>query len=150
DVQQAEETAAEAEPERGGRLRLVGKGRVVETQLLDGVAQLLVLRTVDRIETREHHRLHAHETRERLIARPLRERDRVAYSRLGDVLDPGGEEADFTAAELLDLDRARREHADARDLVRARRLHHADAIALTHASVEEAHHDHRAEVRIEP
>ena len=39
-VQQAEEAAAEAEAERGGRLRLVVQRRVVQLELLQRVAQL--------------------------------------------------------------------------------------------------------------
>ena len=47
-VQQAEEAAAEAEAERGRRLRLVVQRRVVELQLLERVAQRLVLLRVRR------------------------------------------------------------------------------------------------------
>ena len=43
-VQQAEKAAAESEAERGGRLRQVVQGGVVELQLLERVAQRLVLR----------------------------------------------------------------------------------------------------------
>ena len=56
-VQQAEEAAAEAEPERSRRLRLVEESRVVELQLLERVTQLGVVVGVAREQPREHHRL---------------------------------------------------------------------------------------------
>jgi hypothetical protein len=56
-VQQPQEAAAEAEAERGGGLRLVGERRVVQLQLLERVAQLLVLLGVRGVEPGEHHRL---------------------------------------------------------------------------------------------
>ena len=56
-VEQAEEAAAEAEAERLRGLGLVGERRVVELQLLERVAQLLVVVGVGREEAGEHHRL---------------------------------------------------------------------------------------------
>ena len=56
-VQEPEEAAAEAEPERLRRLRLVEERRVVELQLLERVAQLGVVVRVGREEAREDHRL---------------------------------------------------------------------------------------------
>ena len=67
-VQQAEEAAAEAEAERGRRLRLVEERRVVQPQLLERVAQLRVLVAFDRVEPGEDHRLQLLEARE--TARP--------------------------------------------------------------------------------
>ena len=65
-VQQAEEAAAEAEPERARGLRLERERRVVEAQLLERLAQVGVLVAVDRIEPAEHHRLRLAVPRERL------------------------------------------------------------------------------------
>ena len=86
-VQQAEEAAAEAEAERRRGLRLVRERRVVELELLDRVAELLVVGAVDRVEAGEHHRLDDLEARQRLGAGLGRQRQRVADLGLGDVLD---------------------------------------------------------------
>ena len=56
-VQQAEEAAAEAEPERLRGLRLVEERGVVQLQLLERVAELRVLVGVGREEAGEDHRL---------------------------------------------------------------------------------------------
>src|SRR6185437_8137397 len=56
-VQQSEKSAAKAEAERGGSFRLIVERRVVELQLVQRVAQVLVLRRVGWIDTGEHHRV---------------------------------------------------------------------------------------------
>ncbi len=57
-VQEAEEAAAEAEPERLRRLRLVRERAVVQLQALKRVAQLRVVVGVGREDAGEDHRLH--------------------------------------------------------------------------------------------
>ena len=56
-VEQAEEAAAEPEPERDRALRLVGEARVVEVQLLERVAQQRVVLAGDRVDAGEHEAL---------------------------------------------------------------------------------------------
>ncbi len=56
-VQQAEEAAAEAEAEGARDFRLVVERGVVELQLRERIAKLLVVFGVDREEPREHARL---------------------------------------------------------------------------------------------
>src|SRR5258705_222561 len=51
---------------------------------------------------------------------------------------------------LVDLERARREHAHAAHLEVAAGRHHADARALAHGPVEDPAEDHRAVIGIEP
>ena len=51
-VQQAEEAAAEAEPERAGDFRLVVQRGVVQAQLGERIAELLVVLGVDREQAR--------------------------------------------------------------------------------------------------
>ena len=55
-MQEAEEAAAEAEAERGGGLRLVAEGGVVEAELADRGAQVLEIGGVDREDAAEDHR----------------------------------------------------------------------------------------------
>ena len=78
-VQQAEEAAAEPEAERGGRLRLVLQAGVVEPELLQGVAQVLVLVGLGRIEPREHHRLDLPVARQQLGRPVVSVEDGVAH-----------------------------------------------------------------------
>jgi len=55
-VQQAEEAAAEAEAHRARRLGLEGERGVVERELLEGLAEQLVLGRLDGEEAAVHHR----------------------------------------------------------------------------------------------
>ena len=71
-VQQAEEAAAEAEAERLRHFGLVVQRRVVQLQLVERVAQRLVLVRLDRIEAREHLRLHLLEAGQRRRRRAAR------------------------------------------------------------------------------
>src|SRR2546422_1079321 len=54
-VEQPEKAAAEAETQRLGGLRLDREGRIAQTQLVEGVAQVVVARLADREEPGEHH-----------------------------------------------------------------------------------------------
>ncbi len=63
-VQHAEEAAAEAEAQGLGDLRLVEQGRVVEPQLAQGVAQILVVVGHRGVEPGEDPRLHLLEARQ--------------------------------------------------------------------------------------
>ena len=103
-VQQAEEAAAEAEAERGGRLRLVDQGGVVELELVQGFAQLRVLVAVDRVEAGEDHRLGVVVARQRLLRPVGRGGDRVADAGLADVLHAGDDVADLARAEAVARD----------------------------------------------
>ena len=119
-VQQAEEAAAEAEAQRRRRLGLARERRVVEAQLVERVAQVLVAGRVGREDAGEHHRLGRLEAGQRRRARAAGLGDGVADARVADLLDVGGEEADLARAELGRLARERRERADGLDLVVAR------------------------------
>ncbi len=96
-VEEAEEAAAEAEAERDRRLRLVEEGGVVQAQLVERVAQLLVLVRLDRVEAGEDHRLDLLKAGEGDGSRARGLRDRVADLHVGHRLDRGGEEADLAA-----------------------------------------------------
>ena len=65
-VQQAEEAAAKAEAERLAHLGLVAQRRVVELELLERVAQLVVLARLGRVEAGEDLRLDFLEAGQRL------------------------------------------------------------------------------------
>src|SRR5439155_24448840 len=111
-VQQPEEARAEPGPQRCRLLRLVLQRRVVELKLLEGVAQLLVVLSVRRVQPREHHWLR------RLIARKRRRggarvvRYRVADAAFSDRLQPGRYVADLARRELVRRRERRPEDAD--------------------------------------
>ena len=100
-VQQAEEAAAEAEAQRVGGLGLPAQRGVVERQLLQRVAQVGVVVGVDREQAAEHHRLDLAVAGQRLGRPAALGRQRVADAQLGDVLDPGDEEADLAGVQRL-------------------------------------------------
>ncbi len=110
-VQQAEEAAPEAEPERPRRLRLVAQRRVVQLQLLERVAQLRVLVGVGREEAREHHRLHVLVAGQRLGRAAPELRERVADAQLRDVLEAGDDVAHLARREVPRRAHAGREEA---------------------------------------
>src|SRR5207248_7632883 len=99
-VKQAEEAAAEPEAERRRRLRFVEERRVVEAQLLERLAELLILMPLHRIEPGEDHGFQFPEAWKRLRRRPRRFGDRVADLRVADLLDVRDEKADLADAKL--------------------------------------------------
>ena len=127
-VQEPEEAAAEAEAERGRDFGLVMQRRVVQLELLQRVAEGLVLVGLDRKQPREHARLHRLEAGQRLVAGTRFARDGVADRRAVDVLDPGGHPADFAGGQRVRRDALRREAADAVDLPAAAGRHDLDAV----------------------
>ena len=136
-MEQPEEPAAEPEPERGGGLRLVDERRIVELELVEGVAQVRVVRTVDRVEPREDHRLGVPVTAQRRRRRLAGVGDGVADPRLAHVLDTGDEVADLADTEPLGRHRLRRDHPDLEELVGRPRRHHDDPLARVEVAVDD-------------
>ena len=101
-VEEAEEAAAEAEPERLGGLRLPGERGVVEGELLERVAEVFVAVGVDREEAAEDHRPHLAVALQRLGRRAVAGGQGVADAQLGDVLDAGDQVADVAGLHPLD------------------------------------------------
>ena len=132
-VQQAEEAAAEAEAERDRGLRLVDQRGVVELQLVQGVAQLGVVRAVERVEAGEDHRLGVAVAAERLGGAVALRGDGVADPRLADVLHAGDEVADLADADARGRARVGRDDADLEHLVDGAGAHHLDALARSRA-----------------
>ena len=94
-VQQPEEAAAEAEAQRHRGFRLEEERGVIQSQLLERLAQLRVLMALHRVEPGEHHRLQLLEAGERLGRRPVGLGDGIADLRVGHDLDAARDEADF-------------------------------------------------------
>ena len=149
-VQQPEEAAAEAEAERLARLGLVHQRGVVEAQLLERVAQVLVAVGVGREEAGEHHRLDVEVAGQRLGRAAADVREGVADAHLGDVLDAGHDVADLARLESLDRLHARRHHADLLELHARGALQADDLVARRDGAVDDAHErDHAAVLVVE-
>ena len=116
EVEQPEEAAAEAEPERGRRLGLVDERGVVEGEAFEGLAQLLVLVGVGRVDAGEDHGLglavagegSAAGASARVTVSPTRQ---SATS-----LRPGGDVADLAGGQAFEGLHARGEDAELKRL----------------------------------
>src|SRR6516162_7071069 len=100
-MQKAEEAAAEAEAERGGRLHFIREARVIEAKLAHGGAQRLEIGGVDREQTAKHHRNCWTKARQRRGHRLAFVGNGVANAGVGDFLDRGSEKTDLARAELV-------------------------------------------------
>ena len=149
-MQQAEKAAAEAEAERGGGFHLERKAGVVEPQLAHRRAQHLEIVGVDRKQSAEHHRDRRLEAGQHLRHRLAVVGDGVADAGVGDFLDRRGDKTDLAGAEFVGWRQLRREEADALDIVSGVGAHHADALALFHHAVDDAHQHHDAEIDVVP
>jgi hypothetical protein len=150
EVKEAQEAAAEAEAQGGGRLHLEAEAGVVEPELGEAVAQFLEVGGVGREQAAEHHRLHLLEARQSRRGGPARVGDGVADPRLGDVLDLGGDEADLAGGELrhrLDLGS---EGADPVDQMGGAGGHEADLLALPERAVDHPDQDDDAQIGVVP
>ena len=149
-VQQPEEAAAEAEAEGVGDFRLEVERRVVERELVEGVAQVGIVLGVGRVEPGEDHRLDLAEAGVRRRRRPAGLGHRVADLDLGDVLDVRHDPADFADGERVHRAALRREDADVLDLVLRQRRHQADPLAPLDLAVDHAHEHEGAAVAVVP
>src|SRR6476620_6490406 len=129
-MEKSQESAAEAEAERGAGLHLEREGGVVEAQLVERIAELLEVVGVDREQAAEDHRLDELEAGERGGGGAAGVGDGVADAGLGDFLDLRGDEADRARAELGELLDLGAEAADAVDEVGGARGHELDLSAL--------------------
>ena len=136
-VQQAEEADAEAEAERGRGLRLVDQRGVVELELVEGLAQLRVVRAVQRIQAGEDHRLGVLVAAERLGRALVQGGDGVTDLGLADVLHAGDQVADLADAEAVGGSHLGRVGADLQQLVGGAGGHHPDALALVELAVDD-------------
>src|SRR5690606_34910646 len=100
-MQQPKEAAAEAEPEGGGTFRLERETCIVEPQAAHCIAQILEIRSINREQAAEHHRLGRFEAGQRCITRASVVGDGVTNSRIGYFLDCRREKADLTRAQLF-------------------------------------------------
>src|SRR3984957_5225463 len=149
-MEEAEETAAEAEAEGHGGLRLEGKRCVVEAEFFEGVAEHGVFVRVDGVEAGEDHALDVFEAGERLGTGVFDRGDGVANFGVGYVLDCRDEEAYFACGKLCELNGLGGHDADTFDVEDFAVGHDLDLHALAELAVDDAGEDGDASVGIEP
>src|ERR1700722_3080212 len=149
-MEEAEETAAEAEAEGHGGLRLEGKRCVVEAEFFEGVAEHGVFVRVDGVEAGEDHALDVFEAGERFGTGVFDRGDGVANFGVGYVLDCRDEEAYFACGKLCELNGLGGHDADTFDVEDFAVGHDLDLHALAELAVDDAGEDGDASVGIEP
>ena len=118
-VEQAQEPAAEAEAERDRALGLVGEARIVEVELLEGLAQQRVVLTAERIDPREDEALRLLVAGQWGGGRGTSVGQGVADLGIADVLESGCNVADLAGPQDRDRHELGPEHAQLEQL----RLH---------------------------
>ncbi len=147
-VEQAEEADAEAEAERRRGLRLVDERGVVELQLVQGLAQVRVVRAVERIEAREDHRPRVLVAAEGLGGAVVQAGDGVTDLGLTDVLHAGDDVAHLADADAVGRGHLRGGDTDLQQLVGGAGGHHPDALALVQLPVDHTDVRDDATVRV--
>ena len=150
EVQQAEETTAEAETKSGRCFHLEAEGRVVQRQLFDAVAQVFEFGGVHGEQTTEHHGLRRFKARQRALGAFFLVRDRIADPRVAHLFDRRGQKTDFTGVEAVDFGHGGAENADAVNVVHRPVLHHADTVALFQLTIHDPHQNDDTQIAVVP
>ena len=143
-VQEAQESAAEAEAEGDARLVLVLEGGVVEGEFFEGVFEFFVVVGVDGVEAGEDHGADGLESGKGVVGGFFRAGHGVADADFGGVLDVGHDVADLPGAEFGAGAEFGVEDADFLDFVVAPGAEQADAVAAPEGAVEDAQVDDAA------
>ena len=148
-VQQTQETAAEAEAQRGAGLQLKGQGGIVQLQFFQRVLQVGVLGTVGGVDAAEHHGLDLTVAGQRFCGGALCQRDSIAYAGVLHRLDAGGQVAYLTGLQLGAGGQGGGTHVThlhQRELCAGG--HHTDGVAGLHRALEHADVDDDALVAV--
>ncbi len=137
-MEQTEEAHPEPEAERSRGLRLVDEGGVVETQLVEGLAQPFEVVALRREQAGEHHRLGLGVAGERVGGAPVGPGHGVADANPVDLLDAGDQIADLARTEGGHGNGLRGEHADLVGGILLGGCHEADRVAPAEAAVDHA------------
>ena len=137
-VQQAQEAAAEAEAQRHRGLGGAGERGVVELQLVQGVAQVRIVRAIDRIQARVDHRTRFAVTGKWICRAVAGGGDGIADLRLAHVLHAGDEIAHLADAQALRGLGLRGHDADLQQFVRGAGGHHLDLLTRGQLAVDHA------------
>ena len=149
-VKKTEEPGAETEAERLGDFRLKVQRRVIQLELLQRVAERIVFRGFNRVETREHLRLHLLEAGGRIGRRVLRERHRVTDTGVTDFLDARDDEAHFARLQHFARRGSRRKDTELLHEMRRAGRHQLDLILHVKRSFLHADQHHNAHIAVVP
>ena len=138
-VQQPQESATKSETQRRRHLGLEMQRRIVELELLERIAELLVVVGTDGEHSCKDARLHLLESCERLFGRVVLQGNGVAHRGSVDFLDAGHDESDFPRVQGLSGHGLGREAAQPVYLVTAAGGHDADLGARVQRTIHDAH-----------
>ncbi len=141
-VEEAEEPAAEPEPECDRALWRVGEARVVEVELLEGVAKERIVLAADRVDPGEDEALGGLVAGERLRGRPDDGRHRVADLGVADALQPGRDVADLAGHQLVDRHELRTEDPELERVGDRTAGHQPDRLAVAQRALRQPDVDH--------
>ena len=147
-VQQTEETAAKAESHRGGLLRLVAQRRVVDLQLTQRLAQIVVPVAVRGEQPAVHHGRRLGVPLQGFLCRFFGAGDGVAHARIRDGFDVTDEVPNLPRAQRGDRHLVRPHDPH---LVHRRRgpgVHELDLVAHADGAVDDSKHAHHPAVRV--
>ena len=147
-MQQAQEAHAETKAERHRGLGLPHQRRVVDMQLIESVAQVLVILVVDREQARVDHGLGLAVAGKRLGAGIRRPREGIAHAHGLGVLQTRDHIAHLADRQSVDRSLGGALDAHAIDQKVALGLHHAQGIALFDGAVKDADRGNDAAVLI--
>ena len=144
-MQQTQEATAETEAQRGRSFRLVNQRGIVELQFIQRVTQRRVVRTVNREQAREHHRLGVLVTTQGLFGGLSGGGDGITHTGLTDVLHTGNEVTHLAHAQALRGHGLRGNHADFEQVMLSAGGHHLNLLTRLQATVHNTHiGDHAA------
>ncbi len=130
-VEQAQESATEAEAQGHRTLRREGQGSIVELQLFERSTQVLVIAWVDRINTCEDHWLHLLETSDGFLTRTSDMRDGITHLHLGGILDTRDDVAYLTGTQLIARNHIHLEHTYLVGIILHARIEELHLVTLT-------------------
>ena len=155
-VQKAQKTAAKAKAQRLAYLGLVVQRGIVEFELFQCIAQLIVFARFRRIQAGKHLRLDFLETGQRLgggtrvVRKLFLQCDGVTHLGSLQFLDPRNDETYLSGLKTVTRLRRWREDPQVVGVVDSGAGHHLETLALEEAPVDHAHQHHHTDVRIEP
>ena len=122
-----------------------GESGIIELELVDRLAEVLVLVGLHRIHRREHHRLGRHVAQQRLVGRVVYMSQCIADLDVADRLHSRDDVADGAGGQLFALHASQFQQPDLFDLIVGLTVHQTNPIASAQRSVEHARqHDHSA------
>ena len=149
-MEHAQKAASKPESQGGGCLGLEMQRRIIQTQFLQGIAQVLVIVAADRIKTREHPRLDLFESGQACGAGAIGQGHRVPHRGAIDFLDAGNQETHLAGLQTRSIKGLGRKNTHAGTGVAAARRHHHDLVSGRDAAVDHADQRHHADEVVEP